>query len=103
MYYYIYKFTINLVGNVDYESGPYSVTIKRRKTAAKFCIRMINDNISELNEVFGLMIDTASLPSGLHRANPYTANVTIIDNEGKYYIAQNFGGKNNDGFSALHS
>ena len=103
MYYYTYKLTINLVGGVDYESGPYSVTIKKGKTAAKFCIRMINDNISEINEVFGLVIDTTSLPSGVDRANPYTANVTITDNEGNYYIAQNFGGKNNDGFAALHS
>ena len=73
---------IHLIGGVDYKSGPYHVNIKRRKHIAKFCIGIIDDAIPETDEIFGLTIDADSLPSGVNLANPYTANVTLVDNEG---------------------
>ena len=67
---------------MDYKSGPYRTTIKKGNTAAKFCIKIIDDDNWEMDEVFGLEINDASLPSGVVRASPYRANVTLMDNEG---------------------
>ena len=69
---------------MDYKSGPYRTTIKKRKTAAKFCFKIIDDDNWEMDEVFGLEINDTSLPSGVFRASPYRANVTLMDNEGTY-------------------
>ena len=73
-----------LIGNVDYESGPYNVKFEKRKTRAKFCIMITDDEISEMDETFGLTIDSNSLPSGLVVKDPSTVTVTIVDNECKY-------------------
>ena len=86
VYSYTHNCTINLIGGVDYESGPYHVIVKKGKRTAKFCIGIIDDVIPEMDEIFGLIIDAGSLPSGVNLANPYTANVTLVDNEGTYVI-----------------
>lgn len=71
-----------LTGDVDYKSGPYNVSFKRGDTKIYFRIPLINDDSYEGDEYFTVTID--ELPHGIVRAKPYTANITIQDDECKY-------------------
>ena len=71
----------NFVGNVDYDTGLYSVMFTEGDTAATFCVNITDDELSEEEETFGLVINNASLPACVIRGNPYTANVTILHTE----------------------
>ena len=71
----------NCAGNVDYDTGPYSVIFTEGDTAAMFCVNITDDELSEEEETFGLVIDAASLPACVIRRNPYRANVTILPTE----------------------
>ena len=72
----------NFAGIVDYDSGPYSVMFTKGDTAAILCVNITDDQLLEEDEIFGLIIDAASLPVGVDICeNLYTANVTILDNE----------------------
>ena len=55
--------------------------------AATFCVNTTDDELYELDETFSLVIDAASLPASVIHGNPYTANVTILDNECTYIIS----------------
>ena len=74
----------NFAGNADYDTGLYSVMFTEGDTAAMFCVNITNDELSEENETFGLVIDAASLPACIIRGSPYTANVTILHIECTY-------------------
>ena len=53
-------------------------------TAAMFCVNITDDELSEEEETFSLVIDATSLPACVIRGYPYTANVTISRIECKY-------------------
>lgn len=67
----------------DYDSGPYFVTFRRGSRRATFVVNIIDDNWPELDENFNLTINATSLPFGVIRDNPYSAIVTIVDDECK--------------------
>ena len=72
-------------GGVDYESGPYRVTIPAGQLSIQFNITINDDNILERDENFGVTINATSLPSQVNVADPYHTTVTILDNDGKYH------------------
>ena len=68
-------------GGVDYDSGPYTVTFTAGQTSIPFNVPINDDNISENNEQFDLIID--SIPSFVSFADPRQTTVTILDNDRK--------------------
>ena len=69
---------------MDYNSGPYPVTIPAGETSVTFDVPITDDNILEGNENFMLTIDQSSLPTGVIRGDPSESTVTIVeDNDGK--------------------
>jgi len=68
---------------VDYNSGPYIVTISAGKTSVTFDVPINGDNILEDNENFTLTIDSPSLPTGVNRGDLVSASVTILDDDSK--------------------
>ena len=71
---------------VDFDSGPYNVTIPAGDTLAVFNVAINDDDIMEANESFILTIDDSSLPNRVNVTDPDQATVTIVDNDddGKY-------------------
>ena len=72
-------------GGVDYESGPYRVTIPAGQLSIQFNIVINDDNILERDENFGVTINATSLPSHVNVTDPNHTTVTILDNDGKYH------------------
>ena len=68
---------------MDYDSGPYTVTIPAGQTTATFNVPINDDMILEIDEDFMLTIDGPSLPTGVTRGNPDEATVTIVDDDRK--------------------
>ena len=69
--------------DVDYGSGPYTVTFPAGETSIQFDIMINDDNIVEGSETFNLVIQRNSLPSRVTRNNPGQATVTILDDDSK--------------------
>ena len=69
---------------MDYDSGPYTVTIPAGQTTATFNIPVNDDNIYEGDEEFMLSIISSSLPTGVTHGTPCEATVTTVDDDGKY-------------------
>jgi len=72
----------HIIGGVDYDSGPYTVTFTAGQTSASFDIPINDNNILETNEDFTITINSSSLPNGVTRDIPGTATVTIMDDDG---------------------
>ena len=70
---------------MDYDSGPYIVTIPAGQTTATFDIPVNDDNILEINEHLMLTFNVTSLPSGVILGDPGKAIVTIVDNDRKCF------------------
>jgi len=70
-------------GGVDYDPGPYSVTIPAGETSVPFDIFINNDNILEGNENFNLTIISATPPNCVIVGSPHEASVIIVDDDGK--------------------
>ena len=73
-----------MLGNADYNSGPYNVTFPAGVTSVPFDVIIIDDNMLELIEQFDLTIISSSLPNGFTVDNPSQATVTIIDDDSEY-------------------
>ena len=68
-------------GGIDYNFGPYPVTIFAGETDVQFDVMIIDDDVLEGNETFNLTIDEPLLYIRVVAGNP--ATVTIVDNDGK--------------------
>jgi len=79
----MYLMNINSLIGSDYISGPYNVTFPTGTTRAVLEILVTNDNILEVNESFGLMVNSAVLPSNVASVDQTT--ITIIDNDSKLH------------------
>ena len=66
-------------GDIDYEPGPYNVTIPARITNLSFTVPLAIDNIVELDEEVELTIDGASLPFMVTATE--STRVIIVDND----------------------
>ena len=73
-------------GGVDYNSGPYPVTIPAGKIDTHFDVMINDDNVLERNKKFNLTINATSLHSRVITGNPDQATVTIVEDDGKYII-----------------
>ena len=72
---------------MDYDSGPFPVTIPAGQTTATFDVPINDDNILEGNENFTLTINEPSLPTGVTRGDRGQAAVTIMDNDCKLLLS----------------
>ena len=70
-------------GGVDYDSGPYTVTIPAGDIRMSFNVPINDDDILEDDEDFTLTIMRGTLPVGVTRGNPGSATVNILDNDRK--------------------
>ena len=68
-------------GGVDYDSGPYTVTIPAGMASAPFNVAINDDNTFESREVFYLTI--FSLPSRVTLSSSATLSATILDDDCK--------------------
>ena len=71
-------------GGVDYNSGPYNVTFPIGSTIASFDITIIDDDVSEFDEIFNISITLTTNDRILGISA--VATVTIIDTTSKYII-----------------
>ena len=70
--------------------GPYNATFSAGVKSALFSIRIINDNITEENEMFMIEINPSSLPNGVMiassgQAGLSRASVMIVDDDGSKF------------------
>ena len=73
---------ISYTGDVDYEDGPYEMNIKEGDMNTSICINIIDDNELENDEIFNLRISVFALNTlNIYPKDPYSANVTILDDE----------------------
>ena len=80
----IFIFNHLVGGSVDYDSGPYNVTLYAGRTRVSFDVTINDDNIMEDDEEFILIINTDLLPSYVKNGTHITTNVTITRNDGKF-------------------
>ena len=71
---------------MDFASGTYEVTFTAGTTEASFNVSLTDDNIFERNEKFMITVDPSSLPNNVTVGDPDQVIVTIVDNDGKYFI-----------------
>ena len=72
---------ISLIGEADYDSGPFNITIPAGETLAVFNIPINDDDLIEGNENFTLSINASLLPSNVVIVNPVQIKVTIFDDD----------------------
>ena len=70
---------------VDYNSGPYTVTVPVGKTSVIFSVPINDDNVLEGDENFNLTIDSAAPTNYVIIGNPHEASVIIVDDDGKHH------------------
>lgn len=71
-----------IIGQLDYISGPYNVTVSAGSTRATFDIALVDDDIHEERETFMLTISRDSLPTCAFISNYIgRSGVTIVDND----------------------
>ena len=68
---------------MDYEPGPYLVSITKGDISAELCINISDDKILEDDKTFNLIIRRDTLHPDVYLMDPYQATVTILDNECK--------------------
>ena len=69
----------NVTGGVDYNSGPYTVTLTAGMTMASFNVPINDDDILENDEDFTLSIRSDTLPNRVTRLGSGRSTVTIVD------------------------
>lgn len=72
------------IGGIDYDPGPYTVTIPAGQTSSSFSVQIYDDNILETDEMFTLSIDRSSLPAAVEEGPGCVLRATILDNDGTY-------------------
>jgi len=80
---YVYAFIAG--HDIDYGSGPYTITFPAGETSVQFNIVINDDNIVEGSEEFSLAIQRKSLPATVTRTKPGQTTITILDNDSKEF------------------
>ena len=75
-----------LIGDVDYESGPYKIIFPAGVTTISFNISIHDDDLLEANENFSLAINAESLPDGTTTDSPSTAIMIIRNDDSKCVV-----------------
>ena len=72
------------VGNVDYRIFPSrrTVTFRARSTRVQYTgSQALDDSLVEFDEIFDLIIDNSSLPTGISLGDPCQTRITILDDD----------------------
>ena len=75
--------TSGFIGDDDYISGPYNITIPAGHTSVSFDISITDDGVVEDDETFRLAIMPESLPYLVSRGSSGVAMITIVSDDGK--------------------
>ena len=78
-------YVYNAGGGVDYDSGPFTITIPAGEIFAVFNVSLNDDSMIEGNENFSLSIDPSSLPGSIDQAT-----INIVDDDCKYLFIDSF-------------
>ena len=70
----------------DYSYGPYYVTVPAGWTSVPFYIRIFDDSRRENSETFHIYIHANSLPYNIYSGVTDHAKVTIMDDDGEWFI-----------------
>ena len=73
----VYDFT----GDDDYKPGPYVITIPAGQTLFPFNVSLLNDDMSEENKEFNLVIATRFLIDRFIRGRINRARIIIMDDD----------------------
>jgi len=76
---YYTVFDVFIGNDVDYDSGSYRVVFPAGLTKAQFDVLINEDNVSEPQENFRLIIKNRSLPTGITLGQNRRATVTIVE------------------------
>ena len=76
--------------DADYELETHKVIFQKGTNHTTLTITIIDDTVWELNEDFTLTIDTSSLPSNVTVTKPGNTTVTILSDDGKSNLRNNF-------------
>ena len=68
-------------GGIDYDSGPYNVTVPANEISVAFNIPISSDGTMEENEEFNLTIHATSMPTHVKIDKPDQATVIIVDDD----------------------
>ena len=77
----------NITDGLDYDSEVQNVTFASGQLYAIANINIINDTEIESDEVFDILIVDSTLPAGVIIGNSSQATVTIVDNDGEFFIS----------------
>ena len=78
------------VGNMDYDSGPYTVMFNVGANCSTFTVNISNDDIFENNETFILKINDSLLPSCVSVGDVNQITITIENDDGEYKVMHKF-------------
>ena len=67
----------------DYRGDSIVVSIAVEEISTSFTINIINDDVSECNEMFSLMLSISTPPCGVDIGRNDISEVTIRDDDGK--------------------
>ncbi len=67
--------------HADFTGGPYTVNFPAGDTTAPLTIAIVDDNVPEESEAFGVTIVALGLPAGVSVGTPSEATVTIRDDD----------------------
>ena len=87
------KYTLQLsllnliVDGEDYRGDSIVVSIAIEEISKSFTINIINDDVSECNEKFSLMLSIPTLPCGVVIGRNDTIEVTIRDDDGRRSVS----------------
>ena len=84
-YSYIGLITFCVLGDDDYDSGPYTVTFPSGVTNVSFDIMISDNNQPESDETFYLIINSFSLPHNITITDLGQATVIILDDDCKLH------------------
>ena len=71
-----------MIGNTDFDPGPFNVNFPAQMTTSSFNVRITDDSMFEGNETFTVNIST--LPSRVVSGAGCVATVTIDDDDSKF-------------------
>ena len=72
-----------ILGDVDYNDGPYTIVFLAGEIRVTFNIKIIDDNILEHNEIFSLDITSPSISSKVLLGEISQTRVTILNDDSK--------------------
>ena len=72
---------IHLIGNNDYDRGPYRIVIPAGQIHVRFNVSIMDDNVPERNETFQLFIAPGSLHDDFRLGTLDRITITIVDDD----------------------